>query len=712
MKVIVSAVFYCVMLMQYASGALIPAMEVIAGDGNPGASGNGGPGTSAELNAPYGVWVDSNGNAYFTLNNEQTVRSVSATGIITKIMGTGTFGWDGVGGAGTAFPLYLPYGITGDTAGGIYVSDRFHIWKYSTATKQATRFAGQSSPCTLPDPSCPAGDGGPATSAGFGELTAIHLAVDGSLYLVDIGFPTVRKITTSVPNIISLVAGNGVEGFDGDGGPALSTVVMLNRPNAVYVTRGGAIFFTDQNQVANARVRVVDTAGIISTFAGGGSETTDGIYATSHQLGSLGGLAYDENSDTLYITAYTDAKVYQVDGNGIISTFMGSGPAVDPPATLGITFLSSGLNSPYGIYVTVDSVNSLPVVYLTEFRANVVKKMVYLDAPTSQPTSPTFVPSFKPSELPSGQPSCIPSSKPSVDPTGAPTINPTDKPSLIPSSEPSVVPTVVPTINPTDKPSIIPSSKPSVVPTITPTINPTGDPTLRPVSNPSGQPSGRPSSKPTAPSFVPTKAPNVNDVIIISGGLVVSEVSEGVLNNRSMTILTAAVHNISGSAQDVTITTTKLIKKKGRTILDSVSIYSFQIDFVAVYYLSYYSGWNTSYVAEMKLKTMKAAVEDGSFEIELRRLAAIHNATQLFNATCHEVTLSASEITSTSSSSTSDNTSLSDGEIAGIVIASVFGMCLALCLVVCFLYRRDRPFKKVAVVAYEANDCDKLDERM
>jgi hypothetical protein len=633
-----------------------------------------------------------------------------------------------------------------DTAGGIYVSDKFHVWRYNTATKQASRFAGRSTPCALPNPSCPAGDGGPATSAGFGELAALHLAVDGTLYLVDTGFPTVRKITTAVPNIISLVAGNGVEGFDGDGGPALSTVVMLNHPNAVSVTRGGAVFIIDQNHMQNARVRVVDTAGIISTFAGGGSETTDGIPATSHWLRAIYGLAYDENSDILYITAYNDAKVYQVDVNGIISTFMGSGLAVDPSATLGITFLSSGLNSPFGIYSTVDPTNSLPVVYLTEFHTNVVKKMVYLDAPTGQPTSPTCVPSSRPSQFtspsggPTGEPSLMPSSKPSADPTGTPSVDPTGQPSVAPaanptgapsvdptgqpsvapaasptgapSDDPTGQPSVAPSANPTVAPSVDPTGQPSVAPSAKPAAEPSGKPTLRPVSNPSSQPSGRPSSMPTAPSFVPTKAPNVNDMITINGGLVVSEVSDGVLNNRSMTILTTAVHNISGSAQAVTITTTKLIKKKGRAILDSVFIYSFKIDFVAVYYLSYYSGWNTSYVAERKLKTIKAAVEDGSFEIELRRLAAIHNATQLFNATCHEVTLSASELTSTSSSSTSDNTSLSDGEIAGIVIASVFGMCLALCLVVCILYRRDKPFKKVAVVAYEANDCDKLDERM
>jgi hypothetical protein len=449
------------------------------------------------------------------------------------------------------------------------------------------------------------------------------------------------------------------------------------------------------------------------------------------QLLGIGKITGD-GTGTLYITAYNRLQVYRVNTGGLLNVFLGSGTT---GTTLGISSLSANLDRPFGIYARVDSSLS-PIVYLTEDNSPLVKKLIPVASPTSQPSSlpssqpssptsgPTSKPSVKPSFIPSGEPTTVPSSVPVAVPTGEPSTIPTASPSslesAVPSSDPSMGPTGRPSADPSMRPTSRPSSEPSAIPSSDPSLRPTSRPSSEPSAIPSSDPSLRPtrrpssepSSEPTAPSFSPTKAPNANDMITINGGLVVSDVSDGVLNNRSMAILTAAVRNISGSAQAVTITTTKLIKKKGRVILDSVFIYSFQIDFVAVYYLSYYSGWNTSYFAEMKLKTMKVAVEDGSFEIELRRLAAIHNATQLFNATCHEVTLSASEITSTSSSSTSDNTFLSDGEITGIVIASVFGMCLALCLVVCVLYRRDKPFKKVAVVAYEASDCDNLDERM
>jgi hypothetical protein len=170
MKVVLVVVFCFFTFMQYASCAGTPAMQVIAGDGTFGFSGDGGPATSARLVFPVGVWADSVGNAYFTTIVDNRVRYVdTATGIITTIMGDGNIGWNSDGGAGTTFPLFSPWGIQGDDSEeNIYVADGFHIWKYNTVTQQATRFAGGEAVCTLDFcPDVTPGNGGPATSAYF-----------------------------------------------------------------------------------------------------------------------------------------------------------------------------------------------------------------------------------------------------------------------------------------------------------------------------------------------------------------------------------------------------------------------------------------------------------------------------------------------------------------------------------------------------------------
>jgi hypothetical protein len=106
--------------------------------------------------------------------------------------------------------------------------------------------------------------------------------------------------------------------------------------------------------------------------------------------------------------------------------------------------------------------------------------------------------------------------------------------------------------------------------------------------------------------------------------------------------------------------------------------YRFKIDTLVVYYLSYCSGWNSSYVAEMKLKTMKEAVEEGTFTRVLQNLAEARNATQLLTVTCDTVTLLSTIVSldSASSSSSGDYKSrkLSDGAVAGIVVGSFMAL--------------------------------------
>jgi hypothetical protein len=238
---------------------------------------------------------------------------------------------------------------------------------------------------------------------------------------------------------------------------------------------------------------------------------------------------------------------------------------------------------------------------------------------------------------------------------------------------------------------------PSESPAAEPTLRPSVVPSSKPSTGPFSRPSSAPSSVPSSPSFALTKAPNVNDVVEIKGGFIVETVYDNFLNNRSMSTITAAVYNISGSAQVVKITATKLLNKKGHMQGLADTTYRFKIDMLVVYYLSYYSGWNSSYVAQMKLKAMKEAVEEGTFTRVLQSLAEARNATQLLTVTCDTVTLLTTIISpdSVSSSSSSDYKSpkLSGGAVAGIVVGSF----MALVFFVLFLLARYLDEKNVGL---------------
>jgi sugar lactone lactonase YvrE len=113
---------------------------------------------------------------------------------------------------------------------------------------------------------------------------ASHLTMDGSgnIYFTDAGNSVVRKITPT--GIISTIAGNGTAGFSGDGGQA--TAAKLYQPGGVAVDGSGNIYIADTD---NGRVRKINTSGVISTFAGGGTYTGNGGQATAAALTSPSG---------------------------------------------------------------------------------------------------------------------------------------------------------------------------------------------------------------------------------------------------------------------------------------------------------------------------------------------------------------------------------------------------------------------------------------
>jgi uncharacterized protein (TIGR03437 family) len=331
-------------------------ITTIAGNGVAGTSGDGGPAVNAQVNGPGDVAVDRAGNVY--LPDNQRIRKISPSGIITTVAGNGQCCFTGDGGQATRAELDNPRGVAVDGMGNLFIVEAGlgHIRKVSPSGI-ITTVAGNGAYCNGPPGSLAIGDGGLATAALFCFGGMGRMAVDsaGNLFIGDTGNQRVRKVSTD--KVIHTVAGSGTYvccsggAFSGDGGP--STSAQLNAPSDVAVDAAGDVFIADRG---NGRIRRVSTSGIITTVAGGGtSGLGSGAPATNTQLTAPEGIAVDSAGNLLA----TDAtRILRISPDGIISEAAGNGTFGSSgdggPAT------SAQLRGPHD--VAVDSAGDLFIV--------------------------------------------------------------------------------------------------------------------------------------------------------------------------------------------------------------------------------------------------------------------------------------------------------------------------------------------------------------
>ena len=279
-------------------------ITTVAGDGNRGYSGDGGPATFAKLASPSGVAVDSSGNLFIVDSENHRVRKVASNGVISTVTGTANMGNYGPG----------PSGIAVDAAGNLFIadSDNNRVRKV-TPGGVASTVAGNGVGGF-------GGDGGAAISAQLSSPGGVSVDATGNLFIADTGNNRIRKVTPA--GVISTVAGNGtVVGYGGDGGPATSA--QLHGPYGVAVDAAGNLFIADRD---NCRIRKVTPGGVISTVAGNGTGgfSGDGGPATSAQLAAPHGVAVDA-AGNLFIADYANNRIRMVTPDGIIRTVAGNG---------------------------------------------------------------------------------------------------------------------------------------------------------------------------------------------------------------------------------------------------------------------------------------------------------------------------------------------------------------------------------------------------
>ena len=341
-----------------ASGTITTIAGVFRGINNNssgGYSGDGGPAIEAELYLPRGLAFDGTGNLYIADTGNFRIRRVNRSGTITTIAGIGESGYSGDGGPAVLARLYDPAGVTVDGEGNLYIADSGnHSIRRVDGAGTITTVAGTGTRGN-------GGDGGPAIKAQLSSPKGVAVDGTGNLYIADTFNHQVRRVdhegiittVTSFPTVyyprgvavigagnlyiadeqhhrilrldgsgtITTVAGTGASGYSGDGGPAVSAHLYF--PRGVAVDGRGDLYIAD---TANDRIRRVDGSGIITTVAG----TGDGRYsagtgpAVEATLHNPNGVAVD-STGAFYIADRLNNVIWRVDGSGISTTIAGSG---------------------------------------------------------------------------------------------------------------------------------------------------------------------------------------------------------------------------------------------------------------------------------------------------------------------------------------------------------------------------------------------------
>jgi len=291
---------------------------------------NGVEGINALLHRPGAVAFDGSGNLYVADTDDNLILEISTAGIVTTVAGTGEQGYAGDLGFATSAILDSPAGVAVDKFGSIYIADTHNNCIREVSAGVIMTIAGTCNAITgVAGAAGYSGDGGPATFAMLAYPTAVAVDSNLNVYVADTNNHRVREIAAGM---INTVAGDGEQGYGGDGGPATATGATpanLDSPNGVAVDTSFNIYIGDTH---NQLVRIVTASNsiinILAGQAGVKGFNGDGT-ASSADLARPRGVSVDTFGN-VYVADSDNNLIRTINiGNASLTTIAGNGQGVD-----------------------------------------------------------------------------------------------------------------------------------------------------------------------------------------------------------------------------------------------------------------------------------------------------------------------------------------------------------------------------------------------
>lgn len=320
--------------------------------------GTGVPGLSdSQVNNPYGIIFGPDGALYFCdLDNQRIRRIDPATKAVTIVAGNGTRGYSGDGGPALQASLNMPHEIQFDAAGNLYIAERD-----SHVVRKVDMKTGVISTVAGTGVAGFSGDGGPAARAQLRQPHSIVFDRDGTLLICDIGNQRIRRLHLDT-GVIETWAGTGVAGDTPDGAPVTGT--PLRGPRTMAMTSNGDLFLALRE--GNAILRIDAATRTFHRVAGTGEQgyAGDGGPALAAKLGGPKGLAWAPGE--LFVADTENHAIRRIDlATGVISTVLGTGTKGDGPET---SPLECKLSRPHGLLA-----GPAGVLYVTDSEAHRIR---------------------------------------------------------------------------------------------------------------------------------------------------------------------------------------------------------------------------------------------------------------------------------------------------------------------------------------------------